>query len=108
MVQRGPVILALPDARRAELIRPGADSRYRIAGRRRPRPVPQDLKARNRVRVAVTATTPPAGEHAPDYLGIQVGAAGGQWLVAADDAVEGQDQRHGGGLLQGRAVPELS
>ncbi len=107
MVQRVPVSLAQPDPSRGELVRPGANSRYGVAGRSRPRPVTKRLQACFWIGVTVAAVTPSAGEHAPDHLGVQVGAAGGQRPVTADYAIERQNERHRSGLLQHRSMAEL-
>ena len=78
-----------------------------IAGCPVPGPGPERLEAGVRVGLAVVITAPAAGEHAVEHFGVQVVAEVGQRLGAADDAVEGQDQRHGRGLLEVRAPRDL-
>ena len=65
------------------------------------------MEAGVRVGLAVVITAPAAGEHAVEHPGVQVAPEVWQRSAAADDAVEGQDQRHGSGLLQARAPRDL-
>ena len=55
----------------------------------------------------VVTAAPAAGEHALEHPGVQVAPEVWQRFAAADDAVEGQDQRHGSGLLEARAPRDL-
>ena len=54
------------------------------------------------------AAAPAACEHPLEYPSVKIAPEVWQWFAGADDAVEGQDQRYGSSLLQGRAAADSS
>ena len=76
-----------------------------LPGRARPRPgVPEGMRRRQ---AGGLITAPAAGKHAVEHLAVQFAPVIWERFVATDDAVEGQNQRHGGGLLQARTPGDL-
>jgi hypothetical protein len=112
VVERARRQRAEPDRIRLDLIRPRADARDRI-GRACGRPCPVLERSLARVFVDIRLApgmayvVPVAVEQVGEQVAVQVAAVSRKLLAAAEDAEEGQDQRHRRGPLEVRSRADL-
>src|ERR1022692_1149713 len=107
MIKRALLGLTQPTPCGRDVVLPYTDTGDRVTGCPGPGPGPERLEAGVRLGLAAVAAAPAAGEHAIEHPGVKVAPEVWQRFAAADDAVEGQDQRHRSGVLEARAPRDL-